>query len=148
MLRKWSLIALLCTVPVLAQGPGQPEELQKQSGQVRRRLESLNWNPVTGKLTWTVSNGTKDSTGGYVPNHEPLLYEIDLSQATMSHNGSERRFSKEEAANVMTVMALISKYAQDSTVWWEAGKGEPVGTRVKFSPLSSAPVFRLLASAE
>jgi hypothetical protein len=156
MFRKVSLCVLLFAVPLLAQQSGQPNERKEQgSNPSRRRLESLNWNPVTGKLTWAVSQGSRNAQGEYVPDHEQIVYEIDLPQAVMSHNGAERRFSKEEAANVLTVMGLISKYAQDSTMWWESGKGEGVGQRVQltpeqgFFPLAPAPPFRLrLASLE
>jgi hypothetical protein len=149
MFRKVSLLVSLFAVPLLAQQSGQPNERREQeSNPVRRRLESLNWNPVTGKLTWAVSQGSRNAQGEYVSGHEQVVYEIDLPQAVMSHNGTERRFSKEEAANVLTVMGLISKYAQDSTMWWESGQGERVGQRVQltpkrgFSPL--APAMPLL----
>lgn len=156
MFRKLSLIAMLFAVPLLAQQPSQSEQPKEQNNHVRRRLESMTWNPITGKLTWAVSQGTKNDKGEYLPNHEQLVFEIDLGDAVMAHNGSQRRFSKEEAVNVLAVMELISKYAQDSTMWWEAGKGEPLGTRVnlapapedRFSPLAPAPAFPLLASLE
>jgi len=140
MLSKLTLLALLFAVPLVAQEPNQSEQ-PKDQAKIHRRLESLTWNPVTGKLTWAVSQGTRNGDGEYVPNHEKLVYEIDLPQATMAHNGSQRRFSPEEASNVMAVMELISKYAQDSTVWWETGKGDPLGTRVKLTaPEPSAPL--------
>lgn len=44
----------------------------------------------------------------------------------MSVNGETRRFSEEEASNVRTLMDFISKYALESTVWWENGEGEPL----------------------
>jgi hypothetical protein len=145
---------LLFAVPLLAQQSGQPNERKEQeSNAVRRRLESLNWNPIAGKLTWAVSQGSRNAQGEYVPDHDPIVYEIDLPQAVMSHDGTERRFSQEEAVNVLTVMELISKYAQDSTMWWEAGKGERVGQRVRltpeqrFSPLAPAMAL-LLAGLE
>lgn len=156
MFRKLTFVAFLFTVPLLAQQPNQPDQPREPgNAAVRKRLESINWNPISGKLTWAVSQGTRNGQGEFVPNHEQIVYEIDLPQAIMSHNGTQRRFSSEEAANVLAVMELISKYAQDSTMWWEAGKGEPVGQRVnltprdRFSPLAPAPPFHaLLASLE
>lgn len=99
-------------------GPAQPGTPNP------RRLESINWNPVKNELTWVVSKG--DLTGG---NYKPLAtdnYLINMSDATMTYNGETRRFSKQEAENVGVLMDLLSKYAVDSTVWWDQGQGEPV----------------------
>ena len=49
-----------------------------------------------------------------------------MKAATMTLNGEVRRFSKEEAAHVHAVMNFVSRYAAESTVWWEAGQGEPL----------------------
>ena len=131
MFTRTILIALLCVFPVFAQDTSKPnaDRRGEEDPAKRRRLEAVSWNPVTGLLTWTVSNGHTDE-GKYVADGGKKSYEIDLQQAIMSHNGSQRRFSSEEARNVMTIMHVISKYAQDSTVWWDAGKGQPVGQRV------------------
>lgn len=91
-----------------------------------RRLESVTWNPVEHKLTWSVSEGKVDGRGAYEPNEKATTYEIDMDDATMLFNGEGRRFSRSEATNVRTLMDLVAKYAAESTVWWEAGEGEPL----------------------
>jgi len=89
-----------------------------------RRLESVTWNSVSHELTWVVSSGEKKGA-----DYKPLKsdkYLIRIDDATMTFNGETRRFSKEEASNVLVLMDLISKYAAESTIWWEDGQGEPL----------------------
>lgn len=94
------------------------------NGPALRRLESLTWDSVKHQLSWDVSRGEKKGDA-YQPNGADR-YEIDMDKATMTVNGESRRFSEEEAANVRTLMDFISRYALESTVWWESGEGEPV----------------------
>jgi hypothetical protein len=89
-----------------------------------RRLESITWNPVEHKLTWTVSKGAVN--GGKFEGTEKLSYEIDMDAATMSASGEGRRFSENEAASVHSLMDLVAKYAAESTLWWESGQGQPI----------------------
>jgi hypothetical protein len=89
-----------------------------------RRLESVTWDSVKHQFSWEVSKGEKKGD-----TYEPQAndrYEINMDKATMTVNGESRRFSEEEAANVRTLMDFISKYALESTVWWEYGEGEPL----------------------
>lgn len=104
-----------------------------------RRLENLSWNPVTNRLTWTVSNGIRNEKGEYEADRDPQTFTIDLQKATMEHQGAQRKFSEEEADNVAAVMGMISKYAQESTMWWEAGKGRPVSGRETVELLPAHP---------
>jgi hypothetical protein len=92
-----------------------------------RRLESIQWDSVKHELTWDVSRGEKKGDA-YQPRYNDH-YEINMDRATMTVNGETRRFSEDEAANVRTLMDFISKYALESTVWWENGEGEPVDGR-------------------
>ncbi len=146
MLAKLVAIVLLCSASLLAQDA--PKTATKT-----RRLEYVNWNPQTGKLTWAVSRGKQNEKGEFAAEKGKYTYEIDLARATMSHNGNARRFSRQEAANVLAVMEVISRYAQDSTIWWEQGKGDPLGLRVKldaplFSPLAPSRQRALSAGSE
>jgi hypothetical protein len=95
-----------------------------------RRLESITWNPSDHKLTWVISSGTKDSAGKYKP-VKSQNYNIDMSAATMTLNGEGRRFSRDEAKSVQVLMDLVSKYAVESTVWWDQGQGTPLGKENK-----------------
>ena len=95
-----------------------------------RRLESITWNPSDHKLSWVISSGTKDSVGKYKP-VKSQTYNIDMSAATMTLNGEGRRFSRDEAKNVQVLMDLVSKYAVESTVWWDQGQGTPLGKENK-----------------
>jgi hypothetical protein len=97
----------------------------QQQDKQARRLESVTWHPVDHKLTWTVSKGVLNKSGKFEES-EKSNYEIDMDAATMAFEGKERRFSKAEAVSVHQLMDMVAKYAAESTVWWIAGKGEPV----------------------
>jgi hypothetical protein len=88
-----------------------------------RRLESVTWDSVKHQLSWDVSRGEKDGDG-YKANGNDR-YAINMDSATMTVNGQSRKFSVQEAANVRTLMDFISKYALESTLWWENGEGDP-----------------------
>lgn len=89
-----------------------------------RRLESVTWNPSEHKLTWTVSKGVLES--GKFVGKDRTIYEIDMASAIMVLQGEERKFSKREAVSVHALMDLVAKYAAESTMWWDAGNGDPV----------------------
>jgi hypothetical protein len=102
----------------------QPGETHQERGAnpKLRRLESVTWNPVSDELTWVVSTGDK-AAGPYQPAVKET-YHIQMDSATMTVSGEGRHFSQEEAENVQVLMDLLSKYAIDSTIWWEAGQGD------------------------
>lgn len=90
-----------------------------------RRLEAVTWSPGDHKLTWTVSEGKVER--GAFKESKKLTYVIDMDAATMNLDEEGRRFSGEEAVRVHALMDLVAKYAAESTVWWEAGEGQPIG---------------------
>jgi hypothetical protein len=100
------------------------EENRDSNSVQLRRLESITWDSVKHELKWEISKGEK-RRDSYQPNSRDR-YEINMDQATMTVSGKSRRFSQDEAANVRTLMDVISKYAVESTVWWENGQGDPV----------------------
>ncbi len=109
-----------CSAAAWGQGDGN-----KDTSRARlRRLESVTWDSVKHQLRWDISKG-EEKENGYQPQSTDR-YEINMDKATMTVNGKSRRFSEDEAANVRTLMDFISKYAVESTVWWENGEGEPV----------------------
>ena len=89
-----------------------------------RRLESVTWDSVKHQLTWDVSRGEKKGDAYQLQSKD--RYQINMDMATMTVNGESRRFNEDEAANVRKLMDFISRYALESTVWWEDGEGEPV----------------------
>jgi hypothetical protein len=97
---------------------------QNRNSNSLRRLESIKWDSVKHELTWDVSRGEKKGDAYQLRSNDH--YQINMDSATMTVNGETRRFSKEEAANVRMLMDFMSKYALESTVWWENGEGEPV----------------------
>jgi hypothetical protein len=99
-----------------------------------RRLESVTWNSVEHKLTWVVSTGKPGDTQKPA---ETKTYKIDMDAAIMTFNEENRRFSSEEAASVHALMDLLSKYAVESTVWWEAGQGQRIDKNSKPEPAQS-----------
>jgi len=132
-------------------GPGGTADLGGDSANTRwektdnngspialRRLESIRWDSVKHELTWDVSRGERKGEA-YQP-HASDHFEINMDRATMSVNGETRRFSAEEASNVRTLMDFVSKYALESTVWWESGEGDPVdGSPAPAGPGRNAP---------
>jgi len=124
------LVLTMASIPGFAQGGGnpqgegvKPDEPKTQKGKTKlRRLESVTWNPVTEELTWVISSGDK-KTGSYEPGHG-ATYKIHMDAAIMGFEGEDRRFSSEEAEQVHKLMDVISRYAIESTIWWEQGEGE------------------------
>jgi hypothetical protein len=113
--------------PASGQKSAQPhrgDQDRAQDDQAPRRLETVTWNSVRHELTWLVSKG--DQKGASYKPTGTESYLINMDEATMTFNGEKRRFSREEAANVHVLMDVISKYAIDSTVWWDDGQGEPL----------------------
>ena len=94
-----------------------------------RRLEGVTWSPADHKLTWTVASGKM--TDGKFEARERFTYEIDMDAAVMTNSGQDRRFSKQEAVRVHALMDMVAKYAAESTIWWDAGEGEPVDGKSK-----------------
>ncbi len=88
-----------------------------------RRLESVTWSPVDHKLHWVISDGEIDAVGKYKTQGEHT-YRIDMDTAIMMFGSERRRFSADEATSVRKLMDLVSKYAAESTVWWEQGQGQ------------------------
>jgi hypothetical protein len=108
-------------VILIAAGTALAEKSEREA----RRLESITWNPIDHKLTWTVNTGAMNQ--GKFEGGKKLTYEIKMDQALMTFDGEDRRFSKTEAVSVHRLMDLVAKYAAESTLWWEAGEGERLG---------------------
>lgn len=112
-----------------------------------RRLESVTWNSVDHKLVWVISTGEKTSENKYKPLNSET-YEISMDAATMSFHGESRRFSDDEAASVHALMDLISKYAVESTVWWDDGQGIKLDKNGKPEPVQQQPVPKTIPKSE
>jgi hypothetical protein len=126
-LNKRVKISMLTSRPLFAATlliVGLASSAFSQQEKPARRLESITWNPTNHKLTWTVSQGALEK-GKFVEKTK-YSYEINMDEATMKANGEGRRFSKSEAVSVHALMDLVSKYAAESTLWWDAGQGEPL----------------------
>jgi hypothetical protein len=96
-----------------------------------RRLESLSWNSVKHELSWVVSGGEEQK--------KEQIFRINMDAATMSFNGETRGFSKREAANVRVLMDILSRYAIESTVWWEDGQGDKLDDKGRPVPRKPRP---------
>jgi hypothetical protein len=97
-----------------AETPGTPEKL--------RRLETVTWNPVKCELTWVMSSGDR-TAGQYTPSVSET-YTIKMDTAIMEFHGENRGFEATEAEQVHLLMNAISRYAIESTIWWDAGEGD------------------------
>lgn len=131
-----------------APDPGAGEEHKSAAkDHLPRRLETVTWNSVKHELTWVISKGEK--AGSTYKALGTQNYEISMDDATMTFSGDTRRFSKEEAANVHVLMDVISKYAVDSTVWWDEGQGEPVNGNPKKEnkDKESSPILHVAAQS-
>jgi hypothetical protein len=106
------------------QNHGTLKRVDAKNRNTLRRLESITWDSVKHQMIWDVSRGEK-SGDNYQPSSNDR-YEINMDNATMTVNGQSRRFNRKEASNVRILMDFISKYALESTVWWENGEGDPV----------------------
>src|SRR5437868_3956963 len=96
-----------------------------QDDKPARRVESVTWNAIDHKLTWLISQGSVNGSGKFQAN-DVATYVIDMDEATMTFKGEGRRFSRSEAVSVRSLMDLVAKYAAESTLWWDAGEGEPI----------------------
>jgi hypothetical protein len=109
-------------------GQSDPRRRDEQGPQAVaiRKLESVSWNPATRELTWVVSKATRTSK-----NTVKDTYIIRVDQALMKFEGERRGFDPKEARSVQTLLNLLSRYAVESTVWWEQGQGIKLDDRVK-----------------
>ncbi len=133
---NWKRIFTACFLGILAAVVFHPAAVAEDKAP--RRLESITWSPTDHKLTWVISSGSRDTSGKYKP-LKSQTYNIDMSAATMNFNGEGRRFSRDEAKNVQVLMDLISKYAVESTLWWDQGQGVPLGKEDKGDTEVSQP---------
>ena len=133
---NWKRLSAACIVGIMAAVVFQAAAVAEDK--TPRRLESITWSPTDHKLTWVISSGSKDTAGKYKP-LKSQTYNIDMSAATMTLNGEGRRFSRDEAKNVQVLMDLISKYAVESTLWWDQGQGVPLGKEDKGDTEVSQP---------
>ena len=97
-----------------------------QESKMVLQLESVTWNPTEHQLTWTVAKGSLDEDGKFQKSNPPVTYKIDMDAAVMTLNGEGRRFSRAEAIRMRPLMDILSRYAAESTVWWDQGEGEPL----------------------
>ena len=106
----------------------------------KRRVDAVKWNPTTHTLTWVIARGEGVEA-------RTTEYIIDMSSATMSFDGETRRFNPQEALRMHSILDFLVRYAAESVIWWEEGRGEPVGKRERVAappseqkaPLPSAP---------
>ena len=135
-MKRWVLSLTLLAVLLAAPAFGADVAKAKKE----RRLEHLSWNPVTCQLSWVVSEGTTNDQGDYVPSGALLNYRINMDAATMTHKTSTRGFSKDEAQQVHALLNLLKTYTEQSTSWWDAGKGERMDKLAKsLAPFVPAP---------
>jgi hypothetical protein len=104
------------------------------------RLESVTWDVATCELVWVVSTGIKIGSR-YTPS-ERQTYRMDMDAAVMQVGLEKRAFDIEEAEGVHDLLDLISRYAAESSIWWENGEGDKPG---KDDPVANNPPKRLVA---
>ena len=110
--------------PVKNLAPASPQPGDGAARVVIHRLEGVNWDAVHCELRWVISTGIV-AGDEYRPSQKQI-YKIDMDAAMMQVGAERRGFDTKEAENVHVLMDLISRYAADSTVWWESGRGEKI----------------------
>jgi hypothetical protein len=65
-------------------------------------------------------------------------YSIDYHSSTMSFNGESRPIDPDEVPPVERVGAIIARYCQLSTIWWDDNSKTDPGTTPRNKPTSSA----------
>ena len=107
--------------PATNPAPATPQPRDAPPGLQMHRLEGVSWDAIRCELSWVVSTGTV--VGGEFRPAQKQTYRIDMDAALMQVGAERRGFDSREAENVHALMDLITRYAADSTVWWESGQG-------------------------
>ena len=90
-----------------------------------QRLEKVIWNPVTHVLSWELTEGHIDVHGQYEPERLVGNFFIEPQAAVMSFAGRRQEFTHQEGDHLHDILDSLSHYLMSSTLWWQAGKGEP-----------------------
>ena len=122
-------IAVLFTFTMLAFAEDNPNTQIK-------RVVSVSWNLQTGKLAWVVQTGTEGKDGFVASSEEH--YEISPTDAVMTGQGEERRFTAEEGSWLKNLLHVLTVYCVESTIWWYRGESAPTPDP-KSAPSQSDP---------
>ena len=116
----------------------QPDKPQSGNGASKsvHRLEFVTWDPAKCELVWEVTTGTKNGDL-YTPSQR-LTYRIDMDAAVMRAGAERRGFDEDEATKAHLLMDMISRYAAESTIWWENGFGVKVDSPTE-RPMARRP---------
>lgn len=126
--------------------PAVPPSEEPKSREVFR-VTKIEWNLQKHKLLFSVVVGdcekplSKENTckDGDVVMKYIADYSIDPDNALMWTQDETRKFSLNEATNVLhPLLDYLSRYTAESHLWWEAGQGEKVDKRAKL-PLRNPP---------
>lgn len=135
------LLAGNLLVLMLASSPARPQESRdarpeaenlqtdkpqrgNRASESVHRLEFVTWDPAKCELVWEVTTGTKKGDQ-YTPSQR-VTYRIEMDAAVMRVGAERRGFEEDEATKVHLLMDMISRYAAESTIWWENGSGSKI----------------------
>lgn len=86
------------------------------------RVERIVWDATNETLKIHVGRGEfKD--GEFVPTRVES-FSLKFDSRKMFNSAESRLFSEQEARMVSQYLRALTQYAEDSVVWWDAGKGE------------------------
>jgi hypothetical protein len=91
------------------------EVVKPVPGQVARRLEAVTLDPLQAQLSWFVSVWDLGSDMSKPADVEK--YTIHINSSVMERSGELRRFQV-PAADLHSLMNILSTYVMRSTVWW------------------------------
>ena len=110
-------IALLPIILLSAALVVRAEDLQNK-GSIRR-LDYVHFDAVTQTVEWSVSEGTLDADGRFVPNEEtPATYSIKVGSGLIKHDGEAERLSETDTVRASQMFAVLSQMMRTYTDEW------------------------------
>jgi len=112
MLMKLAALSLLCCA-VFSEEPAQRI----------KTLVGIHYNVIDGELCWDLMIGRLEGEK-IIGEKLDLQSCISAEKAEMTYAGETRTFSREEASQLAKLLDVLANYAAESSVWFDAGKGD------------------------
>ncbi|HLK69729.1 MAG TPA: hypothetical protein VKU19_40145 [Bryobacteraceae bacterium] len=134
-MKNVACVLLACSAALFAADPqSKPvKDPAPDSNQgVVKKLGSVTWDLESHKLVWVVQSGTM--VNGRFAALSEQKYEISPEEATMGVTGEKRGLNDIEAASLQRLLDVLSVYCAQSSVWWDAGLGDPIDEKPTGAP--------------
>lgn len=92
-----------------------------------KKLVGIHYRVDSHELCWDVMLGRfeDDKFVSEKLDEQPC---IQFDKAEMTYGGETRGFDETEAQQALKLMEIVAKYAVDSSIWWDQGKGDRKGS--------------------